>query len=81
MVLCKVEVQNTAAVMSLTGSMAALSVARRLVKSYFCVKCLDKNVHARLQTTARMFCVSESRSSKYSHCNCDEYGLMLHNSG
>ncbi|XP_067221556.1 28S ribosomal protein S22, mitochondrial [Chanodichthys erythropterus] len=43
--------------------MAALSVARRLVKSYFCVKCLDKNVHARLQTTTRMFCVSVSRSS------------------
>ncbi|CAM4556870.1 hypothetical protein PO909_002713 [Leuciscus waleckii] len=44
--------------------MAALSVARRLVKSYSCVKCVDKNVHSRLQTTTRMFCVSAaSRSS------------------
>jgi len=49
-----------------TYSMAALSIARRLVKSYSCVKCIDKNVHSRLQTTTRMFCVSAaSRSSKY----------------
>uniref|UniRef100_A0A672L0Y6 28S ribosomal protein S22, mitochondrial-like n=1 Tax=Sinocyclocheilus grahami TaxID=75366 RepID=A0A672L0Y6_SINGR len=45
--------------------MATFSFTRCLVRSYFCVKCVD-HVQTRLQTTTRMFCVSASRSSKYS---------------
>ncbi|XP_050984503.1 28S ribosomal protein S22, mitochondrial [Labeo rohita] len=42
--------------------MAAFSATRCLVRSYFCVKCVD-HVQTRLQTTTRTFCVSASRSS------------------
>ncbi len=60
-------------------SMAAFSFTKCLVRSYFCVKCAD-HVQTRLQTTARMFCVSASRSSKYSHSKRDVNGSVLHNS-
>ncbi|XP_056330101.1 28S ribosomal protein S22, mitochondrial [Danio aesculapii] len=46
--------------------MAALSVTRCLVRSYFCVKSAHKNVQTCLQTTTRVFSVSASRSSSES---------------